>query len=58
MEVSPLSVHYMDAGAARNGLLMGFASADEAAIRDGVRRLAQAIDAVARSRAGRWTSAA
>ncbi|HST60550.1 MAG TPA: PLP-dependent aminotransferase family protein [Longimicrobium sp.] len=58
VEVSPLSVHYQEPGRARNGLLMGFASIDEAAIRDGVRRLAQAIDAVARSGAGRWTSAA
>jgi GntR family transcriptional regulator / MocR family aminotransferase len=58
VEVSPLSVHYLDAGTARNGLLMGFASSDEAAIGEGVRRLAQAIDAVARGGAGRWTSAA
>lgn len=58
VEVSPLSLHYLDAATARNGLLLGFASADEAALQDGVRRLAQAIDAVSRSRAARWTSAA
>jgi GntR family transcriptional regulator/MocR family aminotransferase len=58
VEVSALSVHYLDPATARNGLLLGFASADEAAIQDGVRRLAQAIDAVSRARAGRWTSAA
>lgn len=45
VEVSAVSLHYMEP-TTRNGLLMGFASSDEATLRDGVRRLSAAIATV------------
>jgi GntR family transcriptional regulator/MocR family aminotransferase len=49
IEVMPLSHYYFGSGARENALLLGFGSMRPAAIRAGVWRLAEAIDAARRS---------
>jgi GntR family transcriptional regulator/MocR family aminotransferase len=49
IEATPLSMYFMDASAARQGLVLGFGSARPEALARGMERLAAAIDAASQS---------